>query len=298
MSVDETPEKDPQLEPSEENSEVTTDNQNAEIVEETVTEEVADVVEEAAPAEETVVEATETTPEVEVTNEPVVEATSEVAEETVEAPASLESLEALASDTNEESVAEAPPVVVKEPEPKPKTKWYSLRVISGKERKIKERIDLEIDRSNWRGAVNQILVPTEKVYKIKNQKKVIQERNILPGYILVEADPEFFTSEMVSAISNIPNVIHFLGRNKPIPMRQSEANKLLGKVDESNEIGESMVEPFIVGETVKITDGAFVDFVGDIQEVNEEKKKLKVIVKIFGRGTEVELNFLQVEKQQ
>lgn len=177
-------------------------------------------------------------------------------------------------------------------------RWYSLRVISGKERKIKERIELEITRSNWKEFVTQVLVPSEKVYKIRNGKKVIQERNILPGYILVEADPEFFTSEMVSTITNIPNVIHFLGRNNPIAMRQSEANKLLGKVDESNEIGESMVEPFIVGETVKITDGAFVDFVGDIQEVNEEKKKLKVIVKIFGRGTEVELNFLQVEKQQ
>ena len=209
-------------------------------------------------------------------------------------------MEALVTDepSAEEAETTEQTVVASTPEPKPKTKWYSLRVISGKERKIKERIDLEIDRSKWRGAINQILVPTEKVYKIKNQKKVIQERNILPGYILVEADPEFFTSEMVSTITNIPNVIHFLGRNNPIAMRQSEANKLLGKVDESNEIGESMVEPFIVGETVKITDGAFVDFVGDIQEVNEEKKKLKVIVKIFGRGTEVELNFLQVEKQQ
>ncbi|WP_020534577.1 transcription termination/antitermination protein NusG [Lewinella cohaerens] len=175
-------------------------------------------------------------------------------------------------------------------------RWYSLRVISGKERKIKERIELEILRSKWGEAVTQILVPTEKVYKIRNGKKVISERNILPGYILVEAVPGRFSGEIVQAIANIPNVIHFLGKTNPIPMRESEANRMLGKVDESQDMGESLIEPFIVGETVKIIDGPFSEFIGDIQEVNEEKKKLKVIVKIFGRGTEVELNFMQVDK--
>jgi len=177
------------------------------------------------------------------------------------------------------------------------TKWYSLRVISGKERKIKERIELELNRSGWGDYVTQILVPTEKVYKIRAGKKVISERNILPGYILVEAVPEKFSGEIITTIANIPNVIHFLGRNNPIPMQQSEANRLLGKVDESQEADEQMLEPYIVGETIKIIDGPFSEFVGDIQEVNDEKKKLKVIVKIFGRGTEVELNFMQVEKQ-
>jgi transcription termination/antitermination protein NusG len=178
----------------------------------------------------------------------------------------------------------------------PDTKWYSLRVISGKERKIKERIELEIDRSKWGDFVTQILVPTQKVYKIRSGKKVISERNILPGYILIEAVPAKLSGEIIQTIANIPNVIHFLGRNNPVPMRESEANRMLGKVDESQEAGESMIEPFIVGETVKIIDGPFNEFVGDIQEVNEEKKKLKVIVKIFGRGTEVELNFMQVDK--
>ena len=106
------------------------------------------------------------------------------------------------------------------------------------------------------------------------------------------------TCYAVQTIANIPNVIHFLGKNTPIPMQTSEANRLLGKVDESQDAGEQMLEPFLVGETVKIIDGPFSDFVGDVQEVNEEKKKLKVIVKIFGRGTEVELNFMQVEKAQ
>ncbi|NBC05997.1 MAG: transcription termination/antitermination factor NusG [Bacteroidetes bacterium] len=178
----------------------------------------------------------------------------------------------------------------------PDKKWYSLRVISGKERKIKERIELEVDRSKWGDFITQVLVPTQKVYKIRSGKKVISERNILPGYILIEAVPAKLSGEIIQTIANIPNVIHFLGRNNPVPMREAEANRMLGKVDESQEAGESMIEPFIVGETVKIIDGPFNEFVGDIQEVNEEKKKLKVIVKIFGRGTEVELNFMQVEK--
>jgi transcription termination/antitermination protein NusG len=176
-------------------------------------------------------------------------------------------------------------------------KWYSLRVISGKERKIKERIELEVQRSGWDDFITQVLVPTEKVYKIRNGKKVISERNILPGYILIEALPSKMTGEVIQTIANVPNVIHFLGRNNPIPMRAAEANRMLGKVDESQDAGESLIEPFIVGETVKIIDGPFSEFIGDIQEINEEKKKLKVIVKIFGRGTEVELNFMQVEKQ-
>lgn len=176
-------------------------------------------------------------------------------------------------------------------------KWYSLRVISGKERKIKERIEAEVLRSDWSDIVTQIVVPSEKVYKIRNGKKVVLERNILPGYLLIEADETRFTGEMVQSISNLPNVIHFLGKNNPIPMKPSEANRMLGRLDESETEGEAMLEPFIVGETIRIVDGPFNDFVGDIKDVNEEKKKLKVIVKIFGRGTEVELNFMQVEKQ-
>lgn len=175
-------------------------------------------------------------------------------------------------------------------------RWYSLRVISGKERKIKERIDLEVQRNGWDAFITQVLVPTEKVYKIRNGKKVISERNILPGYILIEALPAGLTGEVIQTIANVPNVIHFLGKETPIPMRTAEANRLLGKVDESQDAGEALIEPFIVGETVKIIDGPFSEFVGDVQEINEEKKKLKVIVKIFGRGTEVELNFMQVEK--
>ena len=174
-------------------------------------------------------------------------------------------------------------------------KLYSLRVISGKERKIKERIELEIQRQGWGSFITQVIVPSEKVYKIRNGKKVVLERNILPGYILLEAEPSKFVPEVVQVIANVPNVIHFLGKDHPVPMSAGEANRLLGKVDESQEAGESMIEPFLTGETVKIIDGPFNDFIGDIKEINEEKKKIKVTVKIFGRKTPVELSFGEVE---
>lgn len=176
-------------------------------------------------------------------------------------------------------------------------RWYCLRVISGKERKLKERLELEIRRSKWEDFITQVIVPTEKVYKIRAGKKVIHEKNILPGYILIEAVEGKLNGELAQSIANVNNVIHFLGKQVPTPMRESEVNRILGKVDEAKEAGVSLEEPFIVGETIKIVDGPFNEFVGDIQEINEEKKKLKVIVKIFGRGTEVELNFIQVEKQ-
>lgn len=177
-------------------------------------------------------------------------------------------------------------------------KWYSLRVISGKEKKIKERIEQEINYNKWSDVITQVIVPSEKVYKIKSGKKVVMERNVLPGYLLIEADERKFSGEIIQGIANLPNVIHFLGKNNPLPMKQAEANRMLGRLDDSESSSEALLEPFLPGETVKIIEGPFNDFIGDIKEVNEEKKKLKVIVKIFGRGTEVELNFVQVEKQQ
>lgn len=176
-------------------------------------------------------------------------------------------------------------------------KWYVLRVLSGKERKVKEYLESEIDRSGWSHILNQVLVPTEKVYKIRNGKKVIQERNFFPGYVLLEVAGEKLAGDILQEIRNMPGVINFLGNNQPVPLRKNEVNRILGKVDEMSEAGESINEPFIIGETLKIVDGPFNDFFGTIEEIYEEKKKLKVIVKIFGRRTPVELNFTQVEKQ-
>ncbi len=175
-------------------------------------------------------------------------------------------------------------------------KWYVLRVISGKERKLKEYIEQHVDRMGWSNVLSQVLVPTEKVYKIKNGKKVIQEKNSLPGYILIEATDGKLSPEILQSVSSITNVIDFLGKENPVALRRNEVNRILGKMDEMNEEGATMHAPFIVGETVKIVDGPFNEFTGSVDEVQEDKKKVKVIVKIFGRKTPVELNFMQVEK--
>ncbi len=177
------------------------------------------------------------------------------------------------------------------------TKWYVLRVVSGKEKKVKEYLDKEITRNGWNNIVKQIFLPVEKVYKVQNGKKVMRERNYYPGYVMVEVEGGKFSDELKDTFKNASNVIHFLGKEHPIALRKVEVNKMLGKMDEMAEAGGlSMSEPFIVGETIKIIEGPFNDFNGTIEEVNEEKKKLKVTVKIFGRATPVELNFMQVEK--
>lgn len=179
-------------------------------------------------------------------------------------------------------------------------KWYVLRVVSGKERKIKEYLDVDLARMGFDKVVTHILVPTEKVYKIRKGKKVIKERNLFPGYIYLEVVEKKFSGEIIQHISSTTNVISFLGgkrgSRKPEPIRQSEVFKLLGKVDDMADSDEVITEPYLINETVKIVDGPFNDFLGTIEEIYDEKKKLKVIVKIFGRRTPVEVNFTQVEK--
>ncbi len=176
------------------------------------------------------------------------------------------------------------------------TKWFVLRVVSGKERKVKEYLDKEISRGGW-VQVKQVFLPVEKVYKVANGKKVMRERNYYPGYVMIEIANGKLTDDLRDVVKNIANVIHFLGKENPIALRKAEVNKMLGKMDEMAEAGGlSMSEPFIVGETIKIIEGPFNDFNGAIEEVNDEKKKLKVTVKIFGRSTPVELNYMQVEK--
>lgn len=177
------------------------------------------------------------------------------------------------------------------------TKWYVLRVVSGKERKVKEYLDKEIARSPFEKFVKQVFLPVEKVYKVQNGKKVMRERNYYPGYVMVEVLEGKMVDDLRDLIVGTNSVIHFLGRENPVALRKSEVNKMLGRMDEMAEAGGvSMVEPYIVGETIKIVEGPFNDFNGVIEEVNDEKKKLKVTVKIFGRSTPVELNYMQVEK--
>lgn len=176
------------------------------------------------------------------------------------------------------------------------TKWYVLRVVSGKEKKVKEYLDKEVSRG-WGHIVKQVFLPVEKVYKVQNGKKVMRERNYYPGYVMIEIAEGKLSDDLRDIIKNTSNVIHFLGKDNPIALRKAEVNKMLGKMDEMAEAGGvSMSEPFIIGETIKIIEGPFNDFNGTIEEVNDEKKKLKVTVKIFGRSTPVELNYMQVEK--
>lgn len=175
-------------------------------------------------------------------------------------------------------------------------KWYVVRAISGKERKIKDMIELEINRLKLDRHLAQVLIPTEKVYQIKQGKKVSKERNFFPGYVLIEAN---LVGEVPHVIKSINGVIGFLGTKagEPVPLRQAEVNRILGKVDELEESEEELNIPFIVGESVKVVDGPFNSFTGIIEEVHKEKKKLKVMVKIFGRKTPLELNYMQVEKE-
>ncbi|HRS53700.1 MAG TPA: transcription termination/antitermination protein NusG [Bacteroidales bacterium] len=177
------------------------------------------------------------------------------------------------------------------------TKWYVIRAVSGNEKKIKQYIENEIARLGLKDYVTQVLIPSEKVYQVRKGKKISKERNYFPGYILIEAA---LVGEIPHIIKNIPGVLGFLGAEKgkdPVPVRPSEILKILGKADELSEKGEEITEPFIVGESVTVIDGPFKSFSGIIEEVNNEKKKLKVMVKIFGRKTPLELSFMQVEKE-
>ena len=155
---------------------------------------------------------------------------------------------------------------------------------------------MELNRDGFRDRVPQVVVPSEKVYKVRNGKKVIQERTLTPGYLFIQADPQALNPDLVQKIRDVKDVINFLGTDNPLPMKEEEVNRILAKVDDAEEQGEALAEPFIKGEEIKVTEGHFEGFVGVIQEINEERKKLKVVIKIFSRFTEVELNFTQVEK--
>nr|WP_294896575.1 transcription termination/antitermination protein NusG [uncultured Pedobacter sp.] len=175
-------------------------------------------------------------------------------------------------------------------------KWYVVRAVSGKEKKVKQYIDAEISRLGLTHLVPQVLIPMEKYYQMRDGKKIAKERNYYPGYVLIETA---LNAELEQIIKSINSVIGFLGdkAGNAVPLRAAEVNRILGKVDEMAEQGEMMNVPYYVGENIKVMDGPFNGFSGVIEEVNEEKKKLKVMVKIFGRKTPLELNYMQVEKE-
>ena len=177
-------------------------------------------------------------------------------------------------------------------------KWYVLRAISGKENKVNEYIEGALVTSTlFKEYVSQVLIPTEKVVSLRGGKRVIKERNLLPGYVLVECN---LTDECYPLLRNIPNVLGFLSdgkaSTKPAPVPQAEINKIIGNVEES-EADIALDETYLVGEHVKVTDGPFNGFEGVVNEVVADKRKLKVVVTIFDRQTPLELGFDQVAKE-
>ena len=199
-------------------------------------------------------------------------------------------------------------------------KWYVVRAVSGQEKKAKQYLETEIARHKFEEWVPQILIPAEKVFEMRNGKKRVRERSFFPGYILIEAD--LTHGELEHTILSIPGVIGFLdheqstvketvatdrnGKRKttkvtekkrvPLPLRPAEVNRILGKLDESEAEDASLAVPFVLGERVKVMDGPFKTFSGTVREIFDERKRLNVVVSIFGRETPVELNYTQVEK--
>jgi transcriptional antiterminator NusG len=175
-------------------------------------------------------------------------------------------------------------------------KWYVLKAVSGKEAKVKEYLEaLMRNNPNLADHVGQVLLPTERYAQIRNGKRVVKEKLFLPGYVLVEASLD---NEITHTLRFIPNVLGFLGgMDNPSPVRQADINRILGTAEETAIRTEEVSVPYSLDESVKVTDGPFSGFSGVIEEVNAEKRKLKVMVKIFGRKTPLELGFNQVEKE-
>jgi transcriptional antiterminator NusG len=175
------------------------------------------------------------------------------------------------------------------------TKWYVIRTATGKEKKAKELLEFEIKERGFENYVKQLVIPTEKVFHVRQGKKIATERNHYPGYILIETDPSIIGE--LSGLHKIVNfVVGFLGEKNPVPLRKEEVERMLGKMDELSNSREEIVDKFSLGESVNIIDGPFSGFIGVVQEVQNDKKRAKIDVKIFGRSTPLELSFVQIQK--
>lgn len=174
-------------------------------------------------------------------------------------------------------------------------KWYAIHVLSGHENRVKAYIENEVTRLGIAEKITQILIPSEEITEMKDGKKKVKSKVFFPGYMLIEV---VIDKETLHVITNTPGVTNFVGpKNKPQPLRQQEVERILGRVMESKK-REKMDVPFKVGDPIKVIDGPFTDFTGFVEDINEEKNKLKVMVSIFGRSTPVELDFLQVELEK
>ncbi len=178
--------------------------------------------------------------------------------------------------------------------------WYILRAVSGQEKKVKAYLETELARQNLSAFVPEILIPSEKIVELRNGKKVTREKISYPGYMYISAN--LSNGETFFILNNAPSSLGFLGEGKtkalkkPEPIKQSEINRILGKIEEGNLASFKSETKYLVGESVNVMNGPFTGFVGTIEEVYDDKKKVKVIVKIFGRNTPMELSYIEVEK--
>jgi transcriptional antiterminator NusG len=171
-------------------------------------------------------------------------------------------------------------------------RWYALHTYSGHENKVKTYLETLIQQGAADGAIAKVVVPTEEVVEMRGGKKTVSKRRFLPSYVLVEME---MSKDAWHMVTNVPGVTNFVGpARKPQPLTQEEVDHILGHADrrKAQEVDEI---PYVAGDQVKVVDGAFKDFIGTVQEVIPEKRRLKIVVSIFGRGTPVELDVLQVE---
>ncbi len=175
-------------------------------------------------------------------------------------------------------------------------KWYVLRTFSGHEKKVKGYLEREIERLGLEDKLAEIMIPTETVFEMRGGKKRTREKTFFPGYLLISA---LLDNELKHVISGIPSVVGFLTTgDEPTPLRPDEVNRILGKIDEAREAGEQPEIPFRSGDAIKVVDGPFNNFNGIVEEVYPDKMKVKVMVSIFGRKTPLELDYLQIEREE
>ena len=173
-------------------------------------------------------------------------------------------------------------------------KWYIIQAYSHVEKRVKEALERDAEEKGLSHLFEEILVPTENIVEVRKGRKVESERKFFPGYVLAKVD---LTDAAYHLVKNTPKVTGFLGSaNKPMPVSEKEVARIVGQIQEGVETGRPTII-FDIGETVKVIDGPFQSFNGTVESVDEEAARLKVLINIFGQGTPVELNYVQVEKQ-
>tara|TARA_B100000945_G_scaffold275220_1_gene239053 strand:+ start:238 stop:768 length:531 start_codon:yes stop_codon:yes gene_type:complete len=174
--------------------------------------------------------------------------------------------------------------------------WYSLRVISGKEQATKENILREAEEASIEKDIEEVFLPYEKVIEVRNNKKRVKEKMFFPGYILINME---MNNQSKYVVENTPGVLSFVGPkgSEPVPLKDKEIKRIFGEVADK-EGRELITTSYKVGDNVKVISGPFIDFTGNVEEVNDEKQKVKVVVSIFGRPTSVELDCFQIESQK